>query len=520
MPSLESRNPATGQVLGSVTVTPARRVAALADEVDRVARGWALVPLAERAALLGRAAAVIARRRWDLSERITAETGKTVMESSAIEVTGMLLICDWLAGWATRYLSPERVPHTKAPVWHKRHRILYRPLGTVAVIGPWNYPFSLAGSEVAFALVAGNGVVLKPSELTPLAGEMIAEVFAEAGLPDGVLRVAQGGGDVGAALCRAPAVRKVFFTGSTGTGRKIMQAAAKHGKPVVLEMGGKDPAIVLADADLDRAVAGVGWGAFANAGQTCASVERVYVERPVYEEFVSRVVQHAKRLEPGDPTDPDTQVGAVTELQHARVVEHLEQAVAAGARLECGGPVDVPGLGGRFVAPAVLTGVDHSMKVMTEETFGPVLPVMPFDRDAQALALANDSPYGLGASVWTGDPTRARALASGLEAGMVWVNDHAYSHPVAQTPWGGVKASGVGVVHSKHGLYEMVDKVLLSEDRGLLPGGWWWHPYDRVKRDGFAALVDALFARGDRVRGLPARWPALRDYLRQVFEGP
>ena len=519
---LESRDPATGELIDTVPITPARRIAAIADEVARVQQGWALVPVAERAEVLREAAQVMIRRRRELTDLITAETGKTLMDASTIEVTGMILICDWLGHWAPRYLAAERIPRSKAPAWHKRQSIVYRSLGVVGVIGPWNYPFSLAGSEVAFGLAAGNGVVLKPSEHTPLVGEAVADVFREAGLPDGVLRVVHGAGETGSAVVKAPAIRKIVFTGSTSIGRKIMEVAGKHGKQVVLEMGGKDPAVVLADADLDRAVAGVAWGAFANAGQTCASIERVYVDRRVYDEFVSRVVQMAKALEPGDPRHPDTQIGAVRDLQLARIVEHLDDAVARGAEVRCGGPVDVPGLAGRFVAPTVLTGVDHSMAVMREESFGPVMPVMPFDTVDQAVGLANDSPYGLGASVWTTDLRAARAVAARIEAGMVWVNDHAYSHPVAQTPWGGTKESGRGVVHSKHGLYEMVEKRLLSEDAGRLPGGWWWYPYDTVKREGFAAMIDALFLPGARARAeeLRRRWPTIKEYVRRVAQSP
>jgi acyl-CoA reductase-like NAD-dependent aldehyde dehydrogenase len=314
-------------------------------------------------------------------------------------------------------------------------------------------------------------------------------------------------------------VRKIFFTGSVATGKKVMELAAKHGKPVVLELGGNDPAIVCADGDLDRAVIGTLWGAMCSAGHTCAAVERVYVDREVYEEYVARVVERAKRMRVGDGKDPNTQIGPLlNEDQYAKARAHVDDAVANGATLECGGPVDVPGLAGRFLAPTVLTGVDHSMEVMREETFGPVLPVMAFDSEQEAVALANDTRYGLGASVWTRDARRGRSLAARIDAGMVWINDHAYSRAAAQTPWGGVKDSGTGVTHSKFGLYEMVDKRLVAEDSGRVPVGW-WYPYDDARRRGFAAMIEALYSRGvtRKVRSVVRRRDELGKFLKGLF---
>jgi acyl-CoA reductase-like NAD-dependent aldehyde dehydrogenase len=516
---IESRDPATGEVLGTVPITPPEQVAGIAEEVARVQRAWARVPLIERASIVGRAVEVMLRRFDELAMAVTRENGKTIMESSAADVGALIVAVDWIARHGHKYLLRERVRDPQPILKHKRHWILYSPLGVVGIIAPWNYPLLLPGGEVAEALVAGNGVLLKPSEHTPLCGDLLADVFSEAGVPAGLLRVIHGVGPTGAALCEAPAVRKVFFTGSVATGRTVMEAAAKHGKPAVLELGGNDPAIVCADADLDRTVTGTLWAAMTSAGHTCAAVERVYVDRAVHDEYVGRVVEAAKALRTGDPQEPDTQIGPLlNEDQYAKALAHVDDAVAHGATVECGGPTEVPGMAGRFLAPTVLTGVDHSMELMREETFGPVLPVMPFDDEEQAVALANDTRYGLGASVWTTDARRGRSLAKRIDAGMVWINDHAYSRAAAQTPWGGIKDSGSGVTHSKFGLYEMVDKRLVAEDSGRIPVGW-WHPYDEARRRGFAAVIETLYSSGwsGKARALAGRRTELVDYLRQLL---
>ncbi|MDQ4005313.1 MAG: aldehyde dehydrogenase family protein [Actinomycetota bacterium] len=513
---LESRAPATGELLGTVPVTSPEEVHRIADEVARVQQGWALVPLIDRLEVIGRAAQVLLRRREEIAEAVSRENGKTVVESGVVEVVNGLATLDWVAKSGRRYLSPERLP-AHPLVAHKRHHVEFRPLGVVAVIAPWNYPLVIPLGEVAQGLAAGNGVILKPSEFTPLSGELVADVFAEAGLPDGILRVVHGAGDTGAALCDAEAVRKIFFTGSAATGRKVMEAAARHGKPVMLELGGKDAAIVCADADLDRASSGILWSGLSNCGQTCAGVERIYVDRKVEDELVRRLVEKLWDIRPGDPSDPEVQIGPMNnELQYQKVLDQLADARARGAVVECGGPVEVPGIPGRYVFPAVLTNVDHSMQVMTDETFGPVLPVMAFDGEEEAVELANDSRYGLGASVWTRDIKRGRRLAAKLQAGMVWINDHTYSHGIAQTPWGGVKESGTGVTHSKFGYYEMTEKRLVAEDRGLIPNPW-WYPYGGRMRPAFDALIESFYTDAGRIRTAWRRRSDLKAFATELI---
>lgn len=515
---LESFDPATGDVLGRVRRTPPEEVEALAEAAAAAQGAWAEVPLGDRLALIGRAADLLLDRQDELSLLFTRESGKPLTESSIIEVGASALVLSWVARNGRRHLAPERIPSQLiAP--HKRHTIVFDPLGVIGVIGPWNYPCLLPMADIAYALAAGNGVVFKPSELTPLSGQAIAEVFSEVGLPEGVLQVAHGEGDTGAALCEAGPIRKILFTGSVESGRKVLEETARSGKVAHLELGGNDPAVVCADADPDRVVAGVLWAACANAGQTCAAIERVYVDQRIHDVFLARLTRAARAIEPGDPRHPDTQMGPIiASKQYERVLEHLEDARRRGATVLYGGPTEVPGLAGRFVAPTILTGVDHTMRVMREETFGPLIPVMPFDTEEEAVELANDSEFGLGASVWTRDRRRGRSLAERIEAGMVWVNDHAYSNALGEAPWGGVKASGTGVAHSRYGLQDMTVKRLIAEDSGRIPAGWWF-PYSETRRRGFLALVESL-ARVGPARRARAAWDrrgALSRYLRSLL---
>jgi len=365
--------------------------------------------------------------------------------------------------------------------------------------------------------MSGNAVVLKPSPLTPLIAEMIGRAFDAAGLPEGLLQIIHGDAPIGSAMCAHPGIGGIFFTGSVGVGRKVAEACAAQMKPYVLELGGKDAAIVCADADLDRAASGVIWGGCANSGQTCAGIERVYVDHRVYDAFLDRVVALAETLKPGDPLDPATQVGPFTDRrQYEKVVAQVDEAVDAGAKRLTGGPADT-GMAGSWYAPAVVTGVDHSMRLMQEETFGPVVPIMTFEDEREAVRLANDTEYGLGASVWSRDTDRARQIASRLEAGSVWINDHMYSHAAAELPWGGVKHSGVGITHSKFGFYACTRPRLLSVDAGKIPVPF-WHPYNEKLRNSLAAVVRAMYApsAGEKLRSALSDREEFKDLIGRV----
>lgn len=456
---------------------------------------WAQLTLADRGRYLERAAQVLLDEADDIRDLIVREQGKPRNEAFTMEVLPTIDALSWTARAGREILADEDIPMSQLYLKTKSSAFTYEPLGVIGVISPWNYPWSIPFGEVALALMAGNGVVLKPASLTPLIGERIGRAFERAGVPEGLVRVIHGPG-AGSALVASNA-GKIFFTGSVDTGRSVGEECARHLKGSVLELGGKDAMLVLADANLDHAVAGALWAGFANAGQTCSGVERVYVLREVADAFVAGVVEGAARLRVGDPLSWDTEIGPmVSEEQFETVRQLVDDAVSSGAELLCGGPIDSPpGLeAGSFYAPAVLTGVTRDMRIMNEEIFGPVLPIVVVDSEDEALALANDSQFGLGASVWTQDRSKGERVARELEAGMVWINDHMFSHGACQCSWGGVKESGLGRTHSKFGLYECVNIKLRVWERSAIKDPW-WHPYDETLGRALRQTAEILYGR-------------------------
>ncbi len=506
---LESRNPATGQRLGDVPVTAPEEVQAVVQAVAKVQPFWAELTLGDRARYLQRAAQVVLDEGDDLRDLISREQGKPRNEAFTMELLPTIDALGWIARTGQELLADEKISMSQVFLRTKSSCFVYEPLGVIGVIAPWNYPWSIPLSQVASALMAGNGVVLKPATLTPLIGERIRRALERAGVPEGLVRVIHGPG-TGQALVRS-SVAKVFFTGSVEAGRQVGEECARRLKGSVLELGGKDPMIVLSDANLEHAVAGALWGGLANAGQTCSGIERVYVMRDVAERFVEDLVASAGRLRVGDPLSWDTEIGPmVSGEQLDSVAALVDDAVAAGAVLRCGGPVDSPlGLDGAFYAPAVLTDVTHSMRIMREEIFGPVIPVVTVDSEDEAVALANDSDFGLGASVWTADRVKGERVASELEAGMVWINDHMFSHGAFQCSWGGVKDSGLGRTHSKFGLYECVNIKLRVWEPSTLRNAW-WYPYDETLGRALRGAATVLYGRPS------IRAAALRDGIRPL----
>jgi acyl-CoA reductase-like NAD-dependent aldehyde dehydrogenase len=497
-PELQSHNPTTGELVGAVpTITPGQ-VQSVVDDVAAVQPFWAQLSLADRARYLRRAAQVLLDQSDEVAELLTREQGKPRLESYTMELLPTIDALHWIANDGPRILADERIPYPQLLLKQKKSKFVYEPIGVVGVIAPWNYPWSIPFGEVAIALMAGNGVVLKPASLTPIIGQRIQEIFERAGLPEGLVRTVHGGGAIGQALVESSA-GKIFFTGSVEVGRRVGEECARRMKGSVLELGGKDPQIVCSDSNLSNAIAGAVWGGFANAGQTCSGIERTYVMRDVADRFIDGVVKEASRLAVGNPLEWTTEIGPmVSREQYDLVCELVDDAIASGAKRLCGGPREVPDYNGHFIAPTVLTDVTHDMRIMREEIFGPVLPIVTVDSEQEAIDLANDSQFGLGASVWTLDREKGERIARQIQSGMVWINDHSYTHGACQCSWGGVKESGLGRSHSKFGFYECTNIKLVSWEPSRMRDTW-WHPYDEVLGKAIRASAKLLYGR-DGVR--------------------
>jgi acyl-CoA reductase-like NAD-dependent aldehyde dehydrogenase len=491
---ISSFNPATGEVLQEFDCAGEAEVLAAVDRARAAQNGWAELGLRKRLAIVGEFQGRLHASKSEIAAAITREAGKPLAEALITEVLVVLDAVRFLIGNAYQLLRDEPLPHGNLATKLKSGRLVREPHGVIGIISPWNYPFSIPATETLAALVAGNAVVLKPSELTPLVALELTSLLHASGVPQDVFQVVLGEGAAGAALVGSP-IDKLVFTGSVSTGKRIATAAGERLLPVVLELGGKDPMLVLDDADVEVASSAAVWGAFVNAGQACLSVERCYVHRSLYENFAKACAGKAEKLRVGNGMDPNTDVGPMIQERQLRIVEsHIEDAKARGARILTGG-ARLSDLGANFYAPTVLADVTHKMRIMSEETFGPVLPIMAFDDDDGAVRLANDSAYGLAASILTRDSARGERLARRIHAGTVMVNDVISCFGISEAPHGGVKASGMGRTHGRFGLEEMVRLKYLDTDR--LPGikKIWWYGYGESFRRQMEAFVDLQFAR-------------------------
>jgi acyl-CoA reductase-like NAD-dependent aldehyde dehydrogenase len=493
---IEVQNPATGRVIASVPVLSV-------DEVEGVvARARAAQPAWEALGFEGRGRILRRAQKWTLdnadriARTIVSENGKAYEDAMIAEVGYTAGAFGFWAKNAPKYLADEKIRSSSPFVLGRKLVVRYAPVGVVGVIGPWNYPLNNSFGDCIPALAAGNSCVLKPASLTPLTSLFIAEGLHECGLPEDVFIVAPGGGDVGSELIDH--VDAVMFTGSTEVGKKVMERAAKTLTPVGLELGGKDPMLVLADADLERAANAAVHYSMQNGGQTCISVERVYVEEPVYDEFVSKVEGKLRALRHGAPDGPGSvDVGAITSPPQVDLIdEHVRDAVAKGARAVVGGH---RGSGpGDFYEPTLLVDVDHSMECMTEETFGPTLPVMKVRDAEEGVRLANDSPYGLQASVWTRDAAKGERLARMIEAGVVCVNDAQVNYVALELPMGGWKESGLGSRHGADGIRKYTKKQALLVTRFGPKRDLHMLPYSAKRTKLVERALKLVYGRGKR----------------------
>lgn len=490
---VQAVDPATGKVLQEYPAASAGEVYEAVQRARRAQSAWAGLPLRQRCSHVANLSRLVFAKRAEICRHLTQQTGKALVEAMSSEIAIVLDLARFYIRHAQSILMAHPLPHQNIAFKLKQGRQTYEPYGVIAIISPWNYPLMLALGQTIPALIAGNCVVLKPSEHTPGIGVLLRELLAEAGFPEDVFTVVLGDGATGATLVEAP-VDKVVFTGSTASGKKVAAAAAKRLTPAVLELGGSDSMIVLRDANIEHATSGAVWGRFMNCGQSCVAPKRVFVEREVFDHFVCKLVEKVKKLRLGAGEDPTTDVGPlICEKQLLALQHQLEDAQNKGGKILCGGKRRQD-IGPFFFEPTVLVNVTGSMLVMQEETFGPLLPLMAVNSVEEAIELANAPPYGLSASVWSSNIRHAREIAKQLQVGAVLINDTMSHTGMCNAPHGGMKLSGLGRTHGVEGLLEMVRiKYIDSDNLTFFRKPWWfgYSPKQARNLDRFVSLLHA-----------------------------
>jgi betaine-aldehyde dehydrogenase len=453
-------NPATGVELARLACADAAAIDAAVQRAQVAQREWAALTAAQRGRILRRAADLLRERNDQLALLETRDTGKPIQETSVVDVISGAECLEYFAGIAPA-IAGEHLDLGPAAFGYTRRE----PLGVVAGIGAWNYPLQIACWKSAPALACGNAMIFKPAQLTPLTAMELERVYLDAGVPPGVFQVVQGEIETGRLLTRHAGIRKVSLTGSVPTGRAVMRDAADSLKQVTLELGGKSPILVFADAALDNAVAGAMLGNFYSAGEVCSNGTRVYVERSVLPQFMERLVARTRALRVGDPEDPQTQVGALISPEHMRkVLGYIEAGRREGARVAVGGAQRTAGVlaKGSFVEPTIFEHCADAMSIVREEIFGPVMCVLPFDSEEEVIRRANDTEFGLSAGVFTSDLTRGHRVVAQLQAGTCWINH--YNVTPIELPFGGYKASGLGRENSRAAIehYTQIKSVYVA----------------------------------------------------------
>ncbi len=501
-------NPATGDIVGYSQMNTAEEAREALRRARAAQPAWAAQPLAERERYIARIRDYLVDHADAISDTISKDVGKTRIEALATEVVTSALATAYYIKNARRFLQPRKVRGGSLLFLNKRSRIYRLPFGVIGIIAPWNYPLGIPMHEIVPALLAGNTVIFKTAPETQMVGRKIEEMIQAAGLPDDVfIHLNIPGAIIGQILLEPDNhVDKLFFTGSVPVGKILMAKAAESLVPVSLELGGNDPMLICPDAHLERAVNGAMWAGLQNSGQSCGGVERIYVHQDVYEPFIALLKQKVETLRQGPNTDHNVDIGAMcTERQLKTIQRQVDDALAKGATILAQVKIDPAHAHANFYPVTVLTDVDHTMALMREETFGPVLGIMKVDDMEQAIELANDSTLGLTGSVWSGNTRAAVTLGRRIHAGVITINDHLLTHGMAETPWGGVKESGIGRSHGELGFDEMTQpQVVTTELLHFAKRNLFWHPYDAKLYEGLKGALHLLHGRGfgDRLRGL------------------
>ena len=490
---LQLRSPVTLEPTGELVCANTGDVAAAIARARAAQPAWAATSMKERAAIARRALRIVLESQDEIIETVVAETGKARTDAMSMEVFSVADSLCYYAENAEKFLRPRKRRVHGLLGLMKQLRIVYKPLGVIGLITPWNGPFVLVMNQAVQAILAGNAVVAKGSEVTPFSARLAETILSRAGLPEGVLQVLLGDAETGAAIVRG-GVDKVSFTGSVATGRKVAEACAGQLIPCTLELGGNDAMVVCADADLDRAADGAWLGSCMNTGHYCCGTERIYVVEAVYDEFLRLVMDKGKGLRQGQQYGWDEDVGAVFWDRQLAIIEaHVEDARAKGANILMGGRRN-PNLPGLYYEPTVITGVDNSMDIMLHETFGPVLCIQKVANEQEAVALANDSEFGLNGNVWTRDKDRGYQLAAAIDTGSCSVNDMAVSYGIPAAPFGGRKNSGLGQVNGKKGLRGYCHEMPIVIDRfgGKMQNAY---PYSARSAESMKKLMDFIWVK-------------------------
>jgi len=500
-----TRSPLDGSPLSAVEATDPATLPGLVARARAAQRAWADVPVRDRALAIGQVKQRLLARAQEIAELVHRECGKPVEEAALAEVLPNADLIDYWTSTIEELLDGTTIELDPLSYPGKMGRIHKDARGTIALITPWNYPVAIPLRTLIPALLAGDAVLFKPSEITPRAGALVASLFTGL-LPDGVLQLVQGGGDVGGALVAAEGIDLVVFTGSVATGRRIAVACAERLIPCSLELGGKDAAIALKDCNVARTANGIVWGAFTNAGQNCAAVERVYIERSIADKLIPQIVAATKALRPGIDTARVT-----TQRQWDLIRRHLADAIASGGEILTGG---LPEEGSLAFPPTIIKLTTEDTSLMREETFGPILPIFLVDSEDDAITRTNASKFGLTTSLWTKRYNHAHDLAKKLRSGVVTINNHGFTAAIPSAPWTGAGDSGYGITNSAHALAELTRVRFVLEDRSSAKRELWWYPYTPVLRTiaysmakirggaGFFGRIGAVFA---LLRAFPKR---------------
>ncbi|WP_232371627.1 aldehyde dehydrogenase family protein [Leptospira ainazelensis] len=490
-----AQNPATLEEIGKVPNTDLTKMSEIFRKAREAQKQWASTKFAVRKKHILRMRDYIVEHAEELAEIVSKDNGKSRMDALSTEVLPAALAADWYAKNARHHLQPKKLPMSTFLFFNKKNELHRVPLGVVGIISPWNYPLSIPFGEIAMGLMAGNAILLKVAQSTILVGDAIEKIVRAGNLPEGLFYHIVGSGGAVSKTFFENRVDKIFFTGSVATGKTLMAAAVNTLTPLSLELGGKDPMIVLEDADLERAANGAAWAGYQNAGQSCGGVERVYVQEKVYDKFVNLLSAKTKAIRHGADVNFDVDMGSMTTEEQLNTVKHqVDDAIKHGAKIVAQSQPSANTKG--FFYPATLmVDVNHDMELMKEENFGPVIPVMKFKTIEDAIELANDSTMALTSSVWTKNIGLGKRIAQKLESGVTTINDHLYTHGQSETPWGGWKDSGLGRTHSGLGFDEMTQPKLVNWD--IIPSkrNIWWYPFNKTSYEAILAAMRFNFTK-------------------------